>query len=76
VLLKHRFRAPFPALLCRPCVVAHTIQADAQVRPALMTTLTPPRLSGQCPFPSALVAMPRHRFMLPAARRHFQLDVP
>src|SRR2546429_9711083 len=60
VFFEDRLRATVPALVRRARVVAQAIQANPQVGPALRTALTPPRLPGQRPFPSAFPAMPRH----------------
>src|SRR6266496_3988001 len=55
-----RFRPPIATLMRRADIVARAVQADTQVGPALRTALAASRLPGQCPFPSAIPAVPRH----------------
>src|SRR5256886_3200769 len=71
VFFENRFRATVPALVRRARVVAQAIQANPQVGPALRTTLTPPRLPGRRPFPSAFPAMPRHAVECGVQRQFF-----
>src|SRR5512139_3010792 len=60
VLLGHRIGATVSALLRRPQVMAHAVQAYPQVRVARRAGLAASRLPRQRPFPSALPAMTCH----------------
>lgn len=60
VLFRHRVGSAIAALVCRACVVTDTIQANPQVRAALMAALAPSRLPRQRPLPTALVTMTCH----------------
>ena len=69
MLVEDGLGAAVAALLRRPGIVADAIQAHPEVGAALVAALTPSRLAGQRPFPTALVAMTVHADIL--AKRGF-----
>src|SRR5258708_7181869 len=60
MFIRHRVRTAVAALMSGARIVAHAIQADFQIGPALMTTFGAARQAGQPVFPAAIVAMPGH----------------
>ena len=64
-----RFGAAVLALMRDPRVVADAVQADFQVRAALMARFASSRLTGKGEFPAAFVAMTGHGVTLTLAQR-------
>lgn len=64
MLLSDWLRAPIAALMGNSRIVAHAIQANPQIRAALMATLTSAGLASEGPFPAAFVTVAIHEGIL------------
>lgn len=69
MLFGNRFGATVLALMRDARIVVHTIQADFQVRAALMAGFASSRLAGKREFPAAFAAMTGHGATLALAQR-------
>jgi hypothetical protein len=61
VLLAHRLRAAFAALVCGAQIVMHAVEAHLEIGTAALTRFSPARLSGKRVIRPAFVAVPRHK---------------
>jgi hypothetical protein len=78
-LFEHRFRAAFAALLGHARIVAGTVQAYPQVGAAFHADLAAPRLPGDRPNFTAVVAMPLHlnlRLLIYVLRLEITIPAP
>ena len=67
VFFRHRFGAPLAALVRHTAVVENAIEAGAQILVAVGADITAAGLAVDCPFRTAVVAMPVHRRYPPSA---------
>jgi hypothetical protein len=64
VLFKDRVRPAVPTLMRRPRIMADTVQANPQVRGAMVAALAPPGLAREGPLPTTFMTMSRHALTL------------
>ena len=59
-----RVGATIPALMSQARLIAHAIEADFEIRPALVTSFRAPGQSRERVFPTTIVTMPRHKLLV------------